>query len=238
MGADVKKIFSLPPMEWLTMDAHGFADLEHDVELHKPRLLVIDPLVAYLGADVDMNRSNETRPRLAKLADIADRHNTALVLVRHLRKSRGGNALMAGLGSVDFTAAVRSVLLAGTYNRDGRHGRAVLQVKNNLAPHGPAIGYHLGVEGFAWEEAPHDVTSDDLLGHAQPGSGRDRAEAFLVEVLGGGPRPTSEVRNLADAAGLSWSTVKRAKAKLGIGVDKQGFGRDSFWVWSLLGDSG
>ena len=68
---------------------------------------------AFLGADVDMNRANEVRPIFRSLGDIAQATGCAIVLIGHLNKAAGTQSTYRGLGSIDITAAVRSLLFIG-----------------------------------------------------------------------------------------------------------------------------
>ena len=77
------------------------------------RLVIIDPVQAFLGADVDMNRANEVRPIFRSLGDIAQATGGAIVLSGHLNKAAGTQSTYRGLGSIDITAAVRSLLFIG-----------------------------------------------------------------------------------------------------------------------------
>ena len=110
MGADVTRVYACENVE--PFDEEGLNLLEKRADDLRPDLIVVDPLVAYIGAGVDIHRANETRAVLARLAEIADQTQSAILAVRHLNKSSGGKAIYRGLGSIDFTAAVRSVLLA------------------------------------------------------------------------------------------------------------------------------
>src|SRR5579864_7045566 len=99
-------------------------------------LVVIDSVMSFVGARTDVYRANEVRAVLAPLAKLADRFRCVVVAVRHITKSKGGRAIYAGQGSIDFTATARSVLLAGSSAQDpGEH--ALLHIKSVL---GPAIG--------------------------------------------------------------------------------------------------
>ncbi|MEQ2383915.1 AAA family ATPase, partial [Lachnospiraceae bacterium CLA-AA-H58] len=77
------------------------------------RLVIIDPVQAFLGADVDMNRANEVRPIFRSLGDISQATGCAIVLIGHLNKAAGTQSTYRGLGSIDITAAVRSLLFIG-----------------------------------------------------------------------------------------------------------------------------
>lgn len=112
VGADVLRVFALKDL--LTFDIRGLLKLEEEIIEYSPTLVIIDPLFAFTGGKVDIHRANQCRVISAGLTAIAERHDCAMVAVRHLSKSRGaGNALNAGIGSIDFTAAARSVLLVG-----------------------------------------------------------------------------------------------------------------------------
>ncbi len=77
------------------------------------RLVIIDPVQAFLGAYVDMNRANEVRPIFRSLGDVAQATGCAIVLIGHLNKAAGTQSTYRGLGSIDITAAVRSLLFIG-----------------------------------------------------------------------------------------------------------------------------
>ena len=153
LGADVERVF--PIEETFALGSkkgsndEAFSLLETHISEKRPALVIIDPLVAYLGSGVDMHRQNETRPVMARLANLAAKYHCAFLLVRHIRKEQG-KALYRGIGSIDFTAAVRSVMLAGHAEDDeGKIERAVIHIKCNVAPLGEPLGYVLG-HPFCW----------------------------------------------------------------------------------------
>ena len=115
------------------------------------KLLVLDPLQAYLGAEVDMHRANEVRPILKRLGSVAEQMGCAVVLIRHLNKMQGQKSGHRGMGSVDFQAAARSVLLVGRTREDPQL-RIVVPDKSSLAPEGESIAFALDPEqGFQWK---------------------------------------------------------------------------------------
>ena len=182
MGADVTRVYACEGVD--SFDEEGLDLLENRAAELRPDLMVVDPLVAYIGARVDIHRANETRAVLSRLASIADRTRSAVLAIRHLNKSSGGKAIYRGLGSIDFTAAVRSVLLVGQDPDDTTSG-AVVHIKSNLAPRGDSLGYRLSPkDGFAWT-GPSTVTADELLG---TGEGPASVNEFLL----GEPRPLGE----------------------------------------------
>jgi hypothetical protein len=235
LGADCRAIFACDEPLSLA-GAAGLASLAQMVEAYGPRLVVIDPLVAFLGGATDMYRANEVRSVLAPLVRLAEVHRCAILAVRHLNKAKLGRAIYSGQGSIDFTAAARSVLLAGSSAEDGeRH--ALIHIKSNLAACGAAVGYRL-VPAFCWEGASA-LTADDLLAPAAAAdeiSAEDEAQSFLCSVLAGGePLPARLVFAMARDAGVAARTLKRAKRKAGVRTVRRGFGAGSTWLWSLAG---
>lgn len=126
------------------------------------KLIVIDPMQAYLGGEVDMHRANEVRPVLKRVASMAERTGCAVILIGHMNKAQGLKANYRGLGSIDFRAAARSVLLVGRL-KDAPNIRVMAQDKNSLAPEGAFIAFELDAErGFQWK-GYCDSTVDDVL---------------------------------------------------------------------------
>ncbi|MGA9994659.1 MAG: AAA family ATPase [Pyrinomonadaceae bacterium] len=234
VGANVSRVFALA--EPLTFDTPGLIRLEASIIEHQPKLVIIDPLFAFTGGKVDIHRANECRAISAPLAAIAERQGCAIVAVRHLGKSRGGgHALNAGIGSVDFAAAARSVLLVGV-DPDEPHKRAIVQIKNNLAPHGEAIGYTLEDSQFYWTGSS-TLTAGRILSlpsDEEERGARSEAEDFLRDALSDGPRASKEIKTEARQAGISEITLRRAKDKLGIRAKKDGLER---WLWTLPEDA-
>ncbi len=113
-------------------------------------LLVLDPIQAYLGDGVDMHRANEVRPIFKRLGQLAEQSGCAILLVGHMNKMQGVKSAYRGLGSIDFRAAARSVLLVGR-SKDDPDTRVVVHDKSSLAPEGASILFSLDSEqGFSW----------------------------------------------------------------------------------------
>ena len=92
--------------------------IEKAIVENNAKLVIIDPIQAYLGADVDMNRANEVRPIFMRLGQVAQRTGCAILLIGHLNKAAGMQSLQRGLGSIDIAAAVRSVMFIGKLKHD------------------------------------------------------------------------------------------------------------------------
>lgn len=234
-GADVSRVYCLTA----SRDADG---AEHSVTLrdvdvldaalseNKPALLAVDPLQAYLGADVDMHRANEVRPVLAAFARLAERHGCAVLCIRHLSKARAERALYRGLGSIDFAAAARSVLLAA---RDPEHDnrRAVVHLKSSCAPEGGSIGYLIEAGRLQWT-GKSDLTA--AAANAPEADDEERsaiadAVDYLRAALAEGSRAAKQLQRDAREAGISERTLWRAKRALGVRARRQVGG--GAWVW-------
>ena len=202
--------------------------LEQALRKTGAQLMVLDPIQAYLGDGVDMHRANEVRPILKRTAAMAERTGCAVILIGHMNKAQGLKSGYRGLGSIDFRAAARSVLVVGRL-RDDPAVRIVAQDKNSLAPEGKSIAFQLdGERGFNWK-GTCDLSVDDVLS----GSGKlqtktlqmeEELERMLREAA------TAEaVLNRAKELGVSERTLMTAKKNLGIVSEKRG----SQWYWML-----
>jgi putative DNA primase/helicase len=235
LGADCDAVLLHDqPLDLAEVD--DFAEIEQALVEHRPRLVILDPIVAYLGAKTDAYRANEVRAILAPLARLAERHGCAVLAVRHLNKSRGSRSIYAGQGSIDFTAAARSVLLAGC-GADGEIERALVHIKSNLAGVGPTLAYTIDEQGFRWAGAS-SLRASDLLAPEASGndlSSLDEARAFLRSLLGAGAVATSEIWAAARQAGITEITLRRAKQLEGIVARREGYGPGGSWRWSLVG---
>ena len=182
------------------------------------RLVIIDPVQAFLGADVDMNRANEVRPIFRSLGDIAQATRCAIVLIGHLNKATGAQSTYRGLGSIDITAAVRSLLFIGKL-KDSPTTRVLIHEKSSLAPPGQSLAFSLGDEkGFEWIGA-YDITADELLAGtdtAKTESKTAQAEALILELLADGKRmPSAELEKMVNERGISSRTMRTAKSRIG-----------------------
>lgn len=145
-GADCSRVLVIDDQDQpLTMvDAR----LEEAIIQTKARLIVLDPIQGFLGADVDMHRANEIRPLMKRISVLAEKYQCAIILIGHMNKNSNGKSSYRGLGSIDFQAAARSVLIVGRV-KDEPEIRVICHVKSSLAPEGDAIAFRLDKEkGF------------------------------------------------------------------------------------------
>jgi len=198
------------------------------------RLLVMDPISAYLGA-VDSHANADVRRVLAPIAHFAELFNVAVIAVTHLNKSGGGKAIYRGTGSLAFVAAARA---AWSFTRDPNDpDRCIMaQVKNNLAKAMPGLAYRLDGEPprVIWEADPIYVNADDMLAEESgegDNSARQEAAEWLRSILSDGPISAVELQRRAEADGIKERTLKRAKALAGVESKREGFGGS--WTWQL-----
>lgn len=211
------------------------------IEAKGAALVIIDPLTAYLGGQHDAYRDQDVRGALKPLARMAEQTGAAVLIIRHLSKSGGPNALYRGGGSIGIIGAARSGLLVA---RDpDKPSRCILAItKSNLTAKPPAFAYRLvdgdthDVARVRWEGTT-DHTADDLLA-LDPGSGTitDEAVAFLKDLLADGPVPADDVKRAASSAAIGWSSVRRAKERAGVVSRRTGFGADGKWSWCIPTD--
>ena len=192
------------------------------------RALILDSVQAYIGAKVDMNRANEVRAILSQLGRIAEQYRCAIILVGHLNKVQGNKSNYRGLGSIDFQATARSVLIVGRL-KDNPQIRVMVQDKSSLAPEGEPIAFELDKEnGFRWL-GHYDISADDLLCGIPREKKSEQAENLILEYLSQGKYPQQALLKKAQAIGISKRVLDEAKKELNVRSLKEG----SQWYWEL-----
>ncbi|WP_285815820.1 AAA family ATPase [Thomasclavelia cocleata] len=201
--------------------------IEKAIIKENAKLLVLDPIQAYIGQNVDMNRANEMRPLLKNLMRIAQSHHVAIVLVGHMNKGKGSKSSYRNLGRIDIPAAARSVLICGELkNEDGV--RAVIQDKSSLAQRGKPFAFKFDDDGFQWL-GEYDIDADELLDGFKKTTDKDRAKTFLQDALENGPIKASEMYDKGNELNFSKRTLDYAKAELNV----QSFKKGKIWYWKL-----
>ena len=200
------------------------------------RLIILDPIQAYIGATVDMHRANEIRPVLKHLGIIAEKHNCATILIGHMNKASGSKSTYRGLGSIDIQATARSVLLVARL-RDKPNIRIMAHDKSSLAPAGDAIGFEMTEDNGMVCIGPYDITIDELLS-GNEGRGKkklDIAENFIKEYFGSNKViPSNEIMMEAAKRSIKRNTLLSAKKKLGIISDKEKAEDGTiYWTWVM-----
>ena len=214
-GADLDRVLVIDDSDvQLTLSDER---IEKAIVENNARLVIIDPIQAYLGADVDMNRANEVRPIFMRLGQVAQRTGCAILLIGHLNKAAGMQSLQRGLGSIDIAAAVRSVMFIGKLKHDPTM-RILTHEKSSLAPPGASLAFSLGDEGgFRWV-GEYDITADEMLSGIEPQreTKTQQAKDLICTLLAGGKQVLSEdIDKAALERGIPGRTVRDAKRELG-----------------------
>lgn len=214
-GADLDRVLVIDDSDvQLTLSDER---IEKAIIENNARLVIIDPIQAYLGADVDMNRANEVRPIFMRLGQVAQRTGCAILLIGHLNKAAGMQSLQRGLGSIDIAAAVRSVMFIGKLKHDPSM-RILTHEKSSLAPPGVSLAFSLGDEGgFRWV-GEYDITADEMLSGIEPQreTKTQQAKDLICALLAGGKQVLSEdIDKAALERGIPGRTVRDAKRELG-----------------------
>ena len=214
-GADLDRVLVIDDSDvQLTLSDER---IEKAIIENNARLVIIDPIQAYLGADVDMNRANEVRPIFMRLGQVAQRTGCAILLIGHLNKAAGMQSLQRGLGSIDIAAAVRSVMFIGKLKHDPTM-RILTHEKSSLAPPGASLAFSLGDEGgFRWV-GEYDITADEMLSgiELQRETKTQQAKDLICTLLAGGKQVLSEdIDKAALERCIPGRTVRDAKRELG-----------------------
>ncbi|MEQ8789519.1 MAG: AAA family ATPase [Pirellulaceae bacterium] len=253
-GADDNHIFTLEGIEhqdaktgkmnkrWFSLESDLSRLDEALGQFPDIRLVVIDPIAAYLG-NVDSHKNAEVRGLLAPLAELAGRHRVAIVTVTHLSKSGGTKAVYRAMGSLAFAAAARAVW-AIVKDQDDHRRRLFLPGKLNLADDPDGLAYRIRDGRVEWEPDPVRLHADDAFAaevradaRGKPRDGeRQEAAEWIREELTKGPRPASELIELGEQYGFSERTLRRAYKQIGVKAKKESFGGP--WIWQLANPTG
>lgn len=225
MDADPRHVFACG--EAFSLDGAGLAFVERSIRDHAAEVAIVDPVVAFLGRDLDFFRANEVRAVLAPLAAIAHATGAAIILSTHVTKGNAARAVHRAIGSGDFVNASRSALMAGS-DPDDTSNCALFHVKSNYAAHAAPLGYTIDAGRFAWKTET-DLTEARVLGAQADDEARaagGQAEELLGEMCATEAR-AAEVIAQAEAEGISKRTLQRAAARLcsrrreGVGTGQQ-----------------
>lgn len=249
LGANMSKIHAITGVRVTTESGetheqsltlkHHLAQIEDAIRsLGDVALLVIDPLSGYIGADVEIAKSNESRPILSASGRLAEEHNLAVLFVMHLNRKTGDKANYRLAGSQEVYNASRSVLVVGVDPKDPNR-RVLSHLKHNLTPEGQSRVFEIREGRFLWA-GTSDLTAEQLM--AQPATDEERslreeAADWLHEQLQSGPMLTKDLKTAAARDGFSWRTIERAKTDLGIKGRRSGTHPSDPFEWILPEDS-
>jgi len=203
--------------------------IEQALEQTKARLLILDPLQAFLSQDGDMQSAFRMRTILGKLSLLAVKYNCAIVLVGHMNKANFGNNIYRSLGSIDIAAIARSVLMIKRDESDSNI-RYMIPIKSSLSPEGTAIAFSLGgEEGFKWIGpcVVDSFTFDEF--HVKKRGKKADVKQYLLEILNDHDVLSSSIISRMSQLGVSRRTVFSAKKEAGV----QAYRIKNSWYWRL-----
>ena len=224
-GADCTRILTINE----TVNSLSMTDerIEKSIKTTGAKLVILDPMQGYIGSNVDLHRANEIRPIFSQLGRIAEENHCAVVLIGHLNKTCGQKAAYRGLGSVDITAAARSVLFVGKSPKD-KNKRFIYHSKSSLAPNGKSIVFEIVDGKIEWGEFV-DFSAEELLEEGSSIAKIDEAKDFLLQFLSDGAKPQTEIQAEAENKNFGERTLREAKTILKIKSFKEG----KKWYWKL-----
>lgn len=231
------------PFSWA--DTERMTHVYEALERIKPTLVVFDTMNTYLGGAVDTGRANSSQEAMFPLREIANRFNCAVVVIRHLVKSKKDkSALHAGQGSIAFAGFVRIVATVGKLPEDPDVG-AIAVTKCNLGPM-PKDALTFEIVGlpdlknerdrsrFKWGELIKGISADDIIKTPEKNSDREDAEQFLTEALDEvDEEDVKKLEVMAEKRGISRRTLQRAAEAIGVTKRMKGFGKDKTSFWSM-----
>jgi hypothetical protein len=211
--------------------------IEREIATRNVALVVIDPLMAFLGADIDSHRDQDVRRAMHMLKGLAERTGACIVVVRHLTKDTGKKAVYRGGGSIGIIGAARTAFLIAKDPED-ENRRILACTKSNVSREPPALAYFLEedpalqVGRVRWDGAA-EFTADELVhaGSEQASKKFDTIE-FLQAQVEDGPRLVNDVKEAAKAAGISWTTIERCKEAAGVESRRRAFG-GPWWLYPV-----
>ena len=205
--------------------------LRQAITTFRPRLVVIDPIQAYIGCDSDLQAAARARKLMRRISMWASVYECAFVLIGHMNKRESSKGLYRSLGSIDVVAAARSVLQVERCV-DNENVRIVRQIKNSLAPEGPEIRFSiLPKSGFNWES--YGVVEKPVEAHDSlelPHTKHELAALLLKRLLKDGPVESRKIKETMMEYSIGDKTMQEVKAELGI----KSFRKMRVWFWNMM----
>ena len=208
------------------------------IDLH-PKLMIFDPLQAYLGADVDMNRANEVRPVLGRIGHLAEKYQCAVIFIMHHSKASQNAALHRALGSMDIPAVARSMLILGK-DPEQPQRKVICHEKSSLAPHGKSILFQIEPQfGGVTFSGYSELKADDILNvpkftRKKPSQKRDALIDDIMELFGENDYiKIDSIKRLCEHLECSQNTLYRARDEIGIKSAPKGYGKEKVTYWIL-----
>jgi archaellum biogenesis ATPase FlaH len=187
--------------------SHDLDALEERIKQMKAVLVILDPLTAVLGKNIDQSRDQDVREVFTPLAHLAERTGCAILIIRHLSKVGSANLLYRGAGSIGIIAVARLALIVAPHPTDANK-RILATTKNNLSKQATNIAYRIeenevGVPYIQWlGEDHHDVKA--LVVNANLSTQRQA----ILRVLNNSQGPLA-LKDIADRTGQDYDRVRK-----------------------------
>ena len=229
LGANLTRIVYIEPLvrgdlddgersnqkdEVFNLDDH-LRQLENAILNNHASLLVIDPVMAFMGGRTDTYKDSEIRRVLTPLTKMAEFTGCAIIAVTHPnKKTTESKSLFRMGGSLAFMAVARSGFVVGQ-DPDNEDRKVFAPTKHNLAAPAPSLAFGFDSEGLlVWEDGECDVTADAAMGGSLDASQISLAKTFLLNTLKNGDVLHREIMKMAASEGISERTLFRAKKLL------------------------
>lgn len=213
--------------------------LEEVIQETKARLVIVDPLLAFISSNVWSVNDQRVRGALGPMARVAEKTRAAIVLVRHLTKwGSGRRAIYRGSGSIGIIGSARTAFLVGR-DPEQPEVRVLACTKNNLGAPPPSLGFRIVADQSGWPRiewiGPVEITAEELVQVPSYRRGEllARAVVFLEKLLAAGPRLRDWALRQTRAFGISSRTLDRARAQLGVESKEVRENGQNVWYWSL-----
>ena len=241
-GANEKNIF------FVSLQDEAFNEIkfnnpivEEFIKEANPALVIFDPIQSFIPQDVQMGQRNAMRNCLNPLIGLGEKYGCTFLIILHTDKRQGTYGRNRVADSADIWDIARSVLIAGTAKDNTRY---LSHEKSNYGELGETVIFAIeeGVAKFVEHSNKKDkdfVLERDYEARDKPQ--RADAQQFIIEYLRNGKKPTKELDEAVQSAGISKRTLDRAKSELRnkkqLGSSNEGFGSNKVFYSYLLDQS-
>lgn len=241
-GADLRNIISVSLQDRLFKDIKFNSPiLEALIERERPALVIFDPLQSFIPSNMAMEKRNAMRDCLSCLLGLGEKYSCTFIIICHTNKRSNAWGRKRISDSADIWDIARSVLIVGQTS-DGK--RYISQEKNSYSEEGQTAIFSIN-DGVTVFEQYSDKKDRDFVQEmdfcARQAPQRTDAENFIYEFLRDGKKPTKELDEAAEAAGISNHTLRRAKEQLRnrriLGVESEGNGKNKIFYSYLIDKS-
>lgn len=193
--------------------SHNFHDLEKAIRETKAILVVLDPLTAVLGHNIDSSNDQGVREVFTPLAQLAEYTNCAILVIRHLKKGTSDNLMYRGAGSIGIIAAARSGLMI-VYDPADEKKRVLATTKSNLCEPANHLSYQVvphenGIPYIQWL----GETNLDLSTLIAPGINLSFPRQEIIKVLQEANR-SLELKEIAEKTGQNYKTLRMTLSRM------------------------